>query len=279
MSHFFSSCFKKLPLVLAIANVCLAANCASHTGIPTQEPLDDSSVTADKLMDVTTPEAVASQVIDYPGFRVSFNTDYHQPNWVAWELTGEESTANVANRKQAKFQPDHDVEGCAQLEDYRGSGYERGHMCPAGDMKWSLDAMNSCFLLTNICPQASKLNGGPWNSLENKCREWAVRDSAIVIVCGPVLTDELTRAIGPNKVAVPERFFKVVLAPYANPPRAIGFIMANGYSQGGMQAAATSVDYVELVTGLDFFASLPDDIETAVESQNNFPQWSQPARH
>lgn len=81
-----------------------------------------------------------------------------------------------------------------------------------------------------------------------------MRDSAIVIVCGPILTDEITRAIGPGNVSVPERFFKVVLAPYANPPRAIGFIMNNGHVPGGMQAAAVSVDEVESATGYDFFA-------------------------
>lgn len=278
MSRFFSICINKLPLAFAIANICLAANCASQSDMPVQGTDDGTSAKADRLLNVAMPSDVSSQIIDYPGFRVSFNADFRQPNWVAWELTGKESMADVANRKQAKFMPDDNVEGCATLEDYKGSGYERGHMCPAGDMKWSIDAMNSCFLLTNICPQTSKLNGGSWNSLENKCREWAVRDSAIIIICGPILSDHLTRTIGPGKVAVPERFFKVVLAPHGPRPRAIGFIMTNGYSQGGMQTAAASVDHVEHVTGFDFFASLPDEVESAVESQNNFPQWSQPAQ-
>ena len=99
-------------------------------------------------------------------------------------------------------------------------------------------------------------------------------DSVLYIVCGPVLTDELTERIGATGVAVPQRFFKVIVAPYADPPRGIGFIMPNGAVKGGMQQAACSIDEVEAITGLDFFAALPDTIENAVERQCNFNQWS-----
>jgi endonuclease G len=134
--------------------------------------------------------------------------------------------------------------------------------------------MQACFYLTNMSPQAAALNSGAWKKLEDKCRDWAVRDSAIIIVCGPVLTDRITKTIGDTKVSVPTRYFKVILAPYANPPRAIGFIMNNGKVEGGMQQAAVSVDEVERITGFDFFSELPDDIENEVEAQCNFTLWS-----
>ncbi len=278
MSHtIIYNIFRRMAVAVSLSFSCLIACNACQSDTLAHDPGYEPSIYADALMRVATPDGTTAQIIDYPGFRVSFNASYHQPNWVAWELTRQESTADDANRDQAKFAPDSDVPGCAQLADYKGSGFDRGHMCPAGDMKWSKDAMNACFLLTNICPQASELNGGAWNSLESKCREWAVRDSAIIVVCGPILSDELMRAIGPSHVPVPERFFKVVLAPYANPPRAIGFVMNNGRVKGGMQAAVMSVDQVEQITGYDFFAELPDQIEDDVESQKNFPQWSQPA--
>ena len=110
--------------------------------------------------------------------------------------------------------------------------------------------------------------------LEEKCRNWARIDSAIVIVAGPVLSDELTETIGSTGIVVPERFFKVILSPYANPPRANGFIMNNGYVEGGMQKAAVSVDSVEKVTGHDFFSQLPDSIEEQVEAECRFHYWS-----
>jgi endonuclease G len=224
------------------------------------------------LCKVVVPTGTVEEIISYPGFTVSFNKEHHQPNWVAWELTGEETHGTLS--RSNNFQPDENVDGCATLADYRGSGYDRGHMAPAADMKWSEDAMNACFLLTNMCPQAADLNQKAWNTLEEKCRKWAQRDSAIIIVCGPVLTDRMTKTIGDSRVSVPTRFFKVVLAPHANPPRAIGFIMPNSKVEGGMQKAAVSVDEVERVTGFDFFSELPDDIENEVEAQCNFTLWS-----
>ncbi len=225
------------------------------------------------LMDVVIPAGTPSQILHYPGFTVDFNPEYHQPNWVAWELTRAEAQSAESSRKNSAFAPDLSVEGCATLADYKNSGYDRGHLCPAGDMKWSQESMDACFLLTNMSPQDHQLNNGAWKNLEEKCRTWAIRDSAIIIICGPVLTDKLPRSIGQTPVPVPERFFKVVLAPYANPVRAIGFIMPNSKVAGGMQATAVSVDEVEQITGFDFFSALPDDIENRVEAECNFPRW------
>lgn len=220
------------------------------------------------------PADSANVLLHYPGFTVSFSPEHKLPRWVAWELTGQEAQSSVTSRKGSSFQPDINVKGCPQLADYRGSGYEKGHMCPAGDMKWSQEAMDACFLLTNVCPQVHALNNGAWRSLEEKCREWAVRDSAIIIVCGPILADSGAATIGAGGVTVPGQFFKAVLAPYANPPRGIAFIMPNGYVEGGMQAAAVSIDQAEAAAGIDLFPFLPDEIESEVEKQCNFPLWS-----
>lgn len=226
----------------------------------------------DSLERVVTNPDLTEQLIEYKGMIVSFNADMHIPNWVSWELTRDEATG-VEPRSNA-FAPDPCVDGCASLSDYRGSGYDRGHMAPAGDMKWDPETMRESFLLTNICPQAKSLNSGSWKRLEEKCRIWAQADSAVVIVCGPVLTDVPVEYIGAGRVAVPQRFFKVILSPYADPPRGIGFVMPNGAVHGGMQACAVSIDEVEALTGHDFFSSLPDDIEDVVESQCKFNYWS-----
>ncbi len=226
------------------------------------------------LTDVGIPLKLDAQALAYPGFTVSFNPVTHQPNYVAWELTGEEAGSRNASRKSVNFAPDPKVNGCATLDDYRRSGYDRGHMAPAGDMKWDPEAMQSSFLLTNISPQAHELNQGSWRVLEEKCRDWAVRDSAIVIVCGPIFDNSPASTIGQTGVAVPDRYFKVVLAPYSTPPRAIGFVMPNGNVPGGIQSCAVPVDAVEAITGYDFFPALPDDVEERVESECNFPRWS-----
>ena len=141
-------------------------------------------------------------------------------------------------------------------------------------MKWDEEAMRQTFYLTNICPQAPELNRGTWKSLEEKCRVRAKTDSAIIIICGPILTDSITEYIGDSRVAVPKRFFKVVLSPYRDEPVAIGFIMPNAKVVGGMQPAAVSIDEVESATGHDFFSILNDDEENRLESMCNFNRWS-----
>lgn len=227
--------------------------------------------TADLLYVVA--DSTLSQVpVSYPGMEISFNPDMHLPNWAAWELTAAEVDGQC--RRENKFYSDQDVPGCAESYDYNYSGYDRGHMVPAGDMKWSREAMHASFSMVNICPQAKSLNTGAWKSLEEKCRTWAKRDSALIIICGPVLSDPVKEWIGDSRVAVPKRFFKVILAPYASPVRGIGFLMSNGLVRGGMQAAAVSIDEVERATGLDFFSALPDEIEKEVEQQCDFHYWS-----
>ncbi|RLT76508.1 DNA/RNA non-specific endonuclease [bacterium J10(2018)] len=224
------------------------------------------------LEKVITAAGLPEQIVGYEGMLVSFNKDAHVPNWVAWELTADEVAGTVPRAKD--FLVDNSVEGCALPKDYSYSGYDRGHMAPAGDMKWSETAMQQSFYMTNICPQNNDLNSGAWMRLEEKCRTWALADSAIMIVAGPVLSDELTETIGDTGVAVPRRFFKVILSPYANPPRGIAFIMDNGKVSGGMQAASVTIDEVERITGHDFFSVLPDDVEAQVESECRFHYWS-----
>lgn len=236
------------------------------------EGKENAKIDALSLLSVRTNPRLKSQEIEYEGFNMSFNPEAHEPNWVAWELTAQETTGSIP--RYNKFSADPSVEGSAEKWDYNYSGYDRGHMAPAGDMKWSEEAMRQTFYMTNICPQAKSLNTGAWKRLEEKCRQWARADSAIIIICGPVLTDSITEWIGDSRVAVPERFFKVILSPGANPPRGIGFIMPNGSLPGGIQKAAMSIDDVEAITGHDFFSALPDSIENAVESQNDFHFWS-----
>ena len=263
-----------IKMLLGLAVVAISAltyNCSNEKeGIELTEP--NSWPTAQQLMHVGMAGDTPSIPVSYTGMDLSFNPGMHVPNWVAWELTGEETKGTVSRKD--RFENDPNVAGCAEDYDYLYSGYDRGHMAPAGDMKWSRQAMDETFYLTNICPQAHSLNAGAWLRLEEKCRTWAQADSAIIIVCGPILTDDIHEYLGDSRVAVPKRFFKVILSLHGQSPRAIGFIMNNGYVEGGMQQAAVSVDEVERQTGFDFFSALPDEIENAIESKCEFNLWS-----
>ena len=253
-------------LVFVGATLAWWQSCQTDTKAQSVEGTDSNA-----LLEVSMPTTQDGAIIKYPGFTVNFNSDKHTPNYVAWELTRDRIDGPY--KRSNNFRTDEAVVGCPTPEDYRRSGYDRGHMAPAADMKLSRHAMDACFYLTNTCPQSQHLNTGPWRKLEEATRRWAARDSALIVICGPILTDHITETIGATKVAVPKRFFKVILAPYANPPRGIAFVMSNLVQPGGMQTAATSIDEVESITGLDFFAALPDDIEAQVEAQNNFNQW------
>lgn len=224
------------------------------------------------LETVGIPESLTSQIKEYVGFTISFNKDNGTPNYVAWELLGNETSGE--NQRTDKFWTDTEIEGCPTTKDYTGSGYDRGHMCPAADQKWSQQAMEDCFVMANICPQIHALNAGAWATLENKERQWAARDSAVMIVCGPIYDVQDTQRIGNAGVRVPGAFFKVLMAPYLPEPRGIAFVYPNMTAPGNMENYAMSIDELEKLTGYDFFPALPDDVETKVESTFSFKEWN-----
>ncbi|RGN49227.1 MULTISPECIES: DNA/RNA non-specific endonuclease [unclassified Bacteroides] len=212
------------------------------------------------------------QIIHHTGYSVSYNELLRLPNWVGYELTREKITGTVARAKH--FQPDPLVQGIsADNQDYSHSGYDRGHMAPAADMKWSTQAMKESFYFSNICPQLHNLNAGDWKELEEKVREWAQRDSAIIIVSGPIINGDNPKRIGVSQVAVPDAFYKVILAPYLSTPRAIGFIMKHQKGNHPLRSYAVSVDSIESLTGIDFFPELPDAIEKEVEAKTQPEEW------
>lgn len=220
---------------------------------------------------VVMPAAVESAEHDYEGFRLSFNRHNRTPNWVAWELLGRETEGEA--KRHNKFWQDRRVDGCPTTDDYKNSGYDRGHMCPAAEQRWSRKAMDDCFVMANMCPQDHALNSGAWNTLENKERLWARRDSAIVIVAGPLYEPDSRNTIG-DGVLVPSAFFKVLLAPYVDKPRSIAFVYPNMSSPGNMQNYVMTVDDLERLTGYDFFAALPDSLENEVEAVASFREWN-----
>lgn len=224
-----------------------------------------------------------AQVIEHEGYVVSYNADYKVPNWVLYELTLGETLGNLPRTNNFAEDPEVPEHERARLSDYRNSGYDRGHMAPNADLNWSTTAQDASFYLSNMCPQGHDFNAGIWLDLENQVRVWAERDSAVTIVCGPVLPRTSAGAkrmkrIGKGKVLVPELFWKVVLMPYGGDVRAIGFVMPNHNEKVGrknrpISEYAVTVDSVERLTGIDFFPALPDNIEDEVESNYNIKSW------
>lgn len=216
----------------------------------------------------------AEQILHRKGYTVSYNKDLKIPNWVAWELTPEKLIERESRTN--KFLPDPDLPESMAVttDDYKRSGMDRGHMCPAGDNRWHWKAMQESFYMTNICPQNHNLNRGDWKELEEACRQWAKKEGKIYIVCGPIFYQQNHRTIGKkHKIAVPEGFFKVVLCTGGKAPKAIGFIYKNEAGSRPLDTYASTVDAVERITGIDFFPALPDDMEKQVESTYNLELW------
>ncbi len=204
-------------------------------------------------------------VIRHLGYTVSYNNFYKTPNWVAWELTRQETEGD--EERTNKFLPDPELpEPRVTTSDYTRSGYDRGHMAPAADMKWSSRAMKESFYMSNICPQNRKLNRDDWGDLEESCRKWAEKYGTVHIACGPIYDTKSPKRIGKSRVAVPDRFFKVVLIYNRKNPMAMGFLFDNKAHHQNLKNYMVTVDKVEEETGLDFFPKVPDSIEERIES-------------
>lgn len=217
-------------------------------------------------------EGMSEQIIRKTSYIASYNKDTKIPNWVAWHLTADHTDGPV--RRMSNFYEDEQVASPrATLEDYRGSGWSRGHMCPAGDNKWSETAMYESFSLVNVCPQNANLNSGLWNSIEIDCRRWARQFGDIYIVCGPVFLNREHETIGTNDIFVPEAFFKVVLCLNGT-PKAFGVICRNTDGNRKRDLYYNSIDQVERITGYDFFPALPDELEDRLESDVDMNLWN-----
>ena len=235
----------------------------------------DGANAGNSLLDVRIPAGVKNVRLPHTAYISYFNTKHRIPNCVIYELTATQvaqcDAPGAEKRKNYQFNADPMCSASPQWSDYKHSGYDRGHMAPANDMKWSKTSMEESFYMTNICPQLHALNDGCWRKLELAIHRWAKRDKRLIIAAGPVLKNVM-HTIGPDRnISVPAAFYKVVYAP--NQGRAIGFIFNNEKIYGGYASHAVSVDYVERVTGIDFFCALDDALENKIEAHSSIDMW------
>jgi endonuclease G, mitochondrial len=238
---------------------------------PTETSNNDDSIY--HLSNLELPLITSQDLIaTHTGFTISFNPSHLQANWVAYELTRDE-TVSVTKRTD-NFRPDPKIAtGTATNADYLRSGFDRGHLAPAADMGWSKISMSESFYFSNICPQEPGFNRGIWSQLEQLIRTWAVEYGNIFLATGPVLSDSLP-CIGANKVSIPNYYYKVILDTSGGTYQGIGFVLPNKSSKEPLQNFAVSIDSVEAITGINFFVSLPDSIENIVESTLCIDCWT-----
>ena len=213
------------------------------------------------------------RIMAYQGFVSSYNPKTLIPDWVAYELTAEE-TRGEASREDKEFSMDFNYKGKqAMREDYAGSGWTRGHMAPAGDFMWDDSAMSETFYFMNICPQREELNNNDWQYLERQVRGWARKYGKVWVVSGPIVGDNVYGTIGRDHVVVPDAFYKAVLVHDGKRYQSIAFVMGNDAERYWLQDCALTIDALEERTGIDFYPALPDDVEDDTESRYDFSVW------
>jgi endonuclease G len=219
------------------------------------------------------PTVKEGEVVKHTYYTLSFVDKYKQAEWAAYKLT--DWMIKGPGERDNKFKPDPLIEnGTAVDKDYRNSGYDRGHLCPAADMSWLQEAMDETFYLSNISPQKPLFNRGIWKALEEKVREWVKKEHVLYIVTGGAL-DESLSMIGVNKnIAVPKLFYKVILDYDGPEKKGIGFILANEASAEPLSDFAVTIDSVEALTHIDFFPAIPDKTEREIEGKLDLAKWN-----
>lgn len=208
-------------------------------------------------------------VVIHPGFALLYNEQHEQASWVAYELTRDELAGTVS--RTDKFLPDPKIEtGSAINDDYRNSGYDRGHLAPAADLKWSHASMNASFFYSNMSPQLPGFNRGIWKQAEELVRKWANHYGAVYVVTGPVLSNGLP-TIGPNNVSIPEYYYKLVIDTALM--RSAALLIPHQSSKRPLATFLVSIDSVERLTGLDFFHQLNDTFEASLEKAITPEKW------
>ncbi|WP_158728483.1 MULTISPECIES: DNA/RNA non-specific endonuclease [unclassified Flavobacterium] len=218
------------------------------------------------------PISTTNTIVKHNYYSLSYNETYEQAEWVAYELKKDYIKNN--NFKRPFFIEDTKVEtGSADWRNYKNSNYDKGHLCPAGDMEFSMSAYNDTFFTSNISPQDKQFNGGIWNRLEQKVRYWAVKDNGVYVVTGGVLNNSLN-TIGKENVAVPQYFYKILMNRSGNRLKMIGFLMPNQPSDQPLYKFVVSVDTIEKLTGINFFPQLEDRLENQLEANKDYKDWS-----
>ena len=215
----------------------------------------------------------ADTIIDREGYALGYIEYHEQPAWVIYHMTYDEVTTKATSRND-NFREDPEIlSGSATLADYRGSGYDRGHLAPAADMSFSIKTMDESFYMSNMSPQKGEFNRGIWKDLEAQIRSFAISEKDIFVVTGPILPKTKTITIGANKVTVPDAYYKVVY-DRTPPEKMIGFILPNAGSSKSLQDFSVTVDAVEQATGLDFFNLLPQPQQEQLECSIDINAWN-----
>lgn len=279
-----------LALVCAFLIICLRSDCFRlhlrcfiHRNCLVEKRQEQPLAAADTNTPCATPPHFdnldlgvpcrCDQVVNREGYAIGYVEEWEQPSWVAYRLTKDEVMSRKASRQDSFMADPLITTGSATLDDYAESGFDRGHLAPAGDMHWSGRVMLESFYMSNMSPQTPSFNRGVWAKLEQAVRRFAYTEGSVFVVTGPIVTEDDNATIGANKVRVPGFYYKAIYDE-TPPEKMIAFILPNRGTKKSLDCFVVSVDDVEEATGLDFFSQLPPDIQTRLESKSEPDKWA-----
>lgn len=246
----------------------------SPTPTPTPAPSTSVHLTmgnpSDAVTDVNQPTNYLMQKAQYA---LSYHRDNGTPNWTSWHL---DTSWLGSTPRQDDFRADTTVPSGwyrVTATDYSNSGYDRGHMCPSGDRTKTVADNSATFLMTNMIPQAPTNNQQTWANLESYSRTLANAGNELYIVAGG---QGVSGYIAGGKVAVPTSTWKVIMvlpsgtndiSRVTTSTRLIAVYMPNNNNVvSDWRQYRVSVDYVESMTGFNFFSNVSDSVENVIES-------------
>lgn len=200
-----------------------------------------------KLKTILPEKVKNAKHLYYTDFEVLFDTVNCIPVYSAYILTNAHLNAKTTYER-ATFKNDKKIK-CVTVNDYKNTGYDKGHLTPAADMNYSEESMHDCFYITNMCPQIHSFNAGIWKSLETQVREWAIKYDSLVIISAPVIQTSVVE----GKLNVPVKFYKIIYS--VKNKKAVAFLMDAKINKGSIYDYEVTIKEVDNITKINYFSS------------------------
>ena len=275
---FFEIDFLEIPLCSATATDINNQSQKENSDEGILETISDTiAENSIEILDINDDTKIDHELRIFTYYQLCYRESFEQCEWAAYTITREKLEKNVSRKDSFKADPKIST-GSASLEDYRGSGYDRGHIAPAGDFMFNALAMSETFYMSNMSPQVPSMNRGIWAQLEAEGRKWAEKYGIVYIVTGPILENKDYKKIGINKVAIPDAYYKIFLSPLISISEENGnenycaisaaYIIPNQKGEKAFSEYLCTIREIEEINGINFFYKLDDEFEEKIETQS-----------
>lgn len=227
------------------------------------------------------------EIVEHSGLVLGFDCNFKMASWVFHVLTPDVSFGSVSRSNDFRVDKKISCSSAVEMDyflrkensdgtfAYDGFGFDRGHLAPSADFRWSANALSESYFYSNMTPQRPEFNRESWASLEGLLRKIVDQEKKqFYVITGPVLHEglpEIERSV--NKLKIPELHYKIIVDASANNPRGMAFLMPNKKCNERLSAYVISIDSLERLTGIDFFPMMNDALETTIEQTADFNAW------